>query len=653
MEKIAEQLHDDRLARRRSDNHVEENPAIEDALEHVQLVRNLARVDFVEELAHNKGVEDERIDLLLLIFVEVFVRVVAGAVEALHRHERVARFDALSAHNVRIALGKAVERQRHRVVDRGDAAYKFILAREIVADAEVGQGVDEEKDDDELVDALDDDVLPHLGRDERLVAAVGLLAKEAVVGILRGERERRHGVHDEVDPQELQDIERGPGAVREAADDGGHEGDSERDEVDGDLELQKLADVVENGAAPEHGADDGGEAVVEDDDVGRLLGHLCAGEAHREADVRFGEGRRVVRAVAGDSHHLAQVFERAHELVLVLRRRAGEHLQLREHLVELRLVAEHGAERRALHSDAVRENPALGGDVLGGEDVVARHHAHDDAGVLARLDGFRHVAAQRVFDADDGDARHVALRRLVEKLIADGGERRRLKVAHREADAAQTAARHVLDHALELRLFARGHRVDDALLVHDARALLQHELRGALAVERFARRVGHEHGSHLAVGRKGVNLLHELVAAQLLVPRNVGNRLELFLEHEERALGAVADETDAAILLGDEERLAVERDAAREAVHHGRRERGRHRGFLLAREPPLHHRHAVFREGARLVAADLRGSPHRLARRQKADEVVVAHHLFHGVRQRDGHRERQPLRHRHDDDGHR
>ena len=38
--------------------------------------------------------------------------------------------------------------------------------------------------------------------------------------------------------------------------------------------LQELADIVEHRSAPEHRLDDGGEVVVEDDDVGGLLGHL-------------------------------------------------------------------------------------------------------------------------------------------------------------------------------------------------------------------------------------------------------------------------------------------------------------------------------------------------------------------------------------------
>jgi hypothetical protein len=61
---------------------------------------------------------------------------------------------------------------------------------------------------------------------------VRLLQEELGGGVLGRECERGEGVHDEVDPEELHDVER-----RLAAGDGGDEGDDERDEVDGELEL--------------------------------------------------------------------------------------------------------------------------------------------------------------------------------------------------------------------------------------------------------------------------------------------------------------------------------------------------------------------------------------------------------------------------------
>lgn len=49
--------------------------------------------------------------------------------------------------------------------------------------------------------------------------------------------------------------------------------------VDGQLELQELGDAVVDVPPPHHGLDDAGEVVVGQDDVGRLLGHVCAGNS--------------------------------------------------------------------------------------------------------------------------------------------------------------------------------------------------------------------------------------------------------------------------------------------------------------------------------------------------------------------------------------
>ena len=79
------------------------------------------------------------------------------------------------------------------------------------------------------------------------------------------------GIHDEVDPEQLQHIE-----GRLARGDGCDEGHDQRHKVDGQLELQELADVAEDRAAPQHRLDNGGEVVIQDDNVCGLLSHLSA-----------------------------------------------------------------------------------------------------------------------------------------------------------------------------------------------------------------------------------------------------------------------------------------------------------------------------------------------------------------------------------------
>ena len=75
-------------------------------------------------------------------------------------------------------------------------------------------------------------------------------------------------------------------------------------------------------AALAHRRDDGGEVVVGQDHVGRLLGDVGAGDAHRDADVGRLQRRRVVDAVAGHRDDVAVGLQRVDDAQLVLRRDA-------------------------------------------------------------------------------------------------------------------------------------------------------------------------------------------------------------------------------------------------------------------------------------------------------------------------------------------
>lgn len=59
--------------------------------------------------------------------------------------------------------------------------------------------------------------------------------------------------------------------------------------VDGQLELQELGDAVVDVPSPHDGLDDAGEVVVRQDDVGRLLRHVCAGDSLTRSRGRAGD----------------------------------------------------------------------------------------------------------------------------------------------------------------------------------------------------------------------------------------------------------------------------------------------------------------------------------------------------------------------------
>lgn len=60
------------------------------------------------------------------------------------------------------------------------------------------------------------------------------------------------------------------------------EGHDDGHHVNSELKLEELGDAVVDVPAPHHRLDDAAEVVVCQDDVGRLLGHVSAGDALEE-----------------------------------------------------------------------------------------------------------------------------------------------------------------------------------------------------------------------------------------------------------------------------------------------------------------------------------------------------------------------------------
>mmetsp|Transcript_3642 Transcript_3642/g.9393 ORF Transcript_3642/g.9393 Transcript_3642/m.9393 type:complete len:377 (+) Transcript_3642:540-1670(+) len=73
-----------------------------------------------------------------------------------------------------------------------------------------------------------------------------------------------------------------------------------------------------------------GEVIIEEDDVGGILGHVCTADAHCDAHLGLLQRRGVVHAVARHHHDVpepigAEVLIRLHDHLLVQRRDPGEH----------------------------------------------------------------------------------------------------------------------------------------------------------------------------------------------------------------------------------------------------------------------------------------------------------------------------------------
>lgn len=128
-------------------------------------------------------------------------------------------------------------------------------------------------------------------------AAVGFAAEQRVGGIVGGEADGTHGVHGEVEPQQLHGVER-LGQHSECAD----EGQSQTHVGHAQLDV-----LVADAAAPGNRTYKGSELVVKDHNVRRALGHLGSRDPHGHAHVGGLQGGGVVGAIPGDCDRIGAV----------------------------------------------------------------------------------------------------------------------------------------------------------------------------------------------------------------------------------------------------------------------------------------------------------------------------------------------------------
>ena len=210
------------------------------------------------------------------------------------------------------------------------------------------------------------------------------------------EAEGEQDVDGEVDPQDLQRQQRR--AVGDGEDPGTDEQQDEPGQHD-HLDPDVLHQVVVEASTALDGGDDGGEVVVGEDHLGGVLGDLGAGDPHRHADVRSGERRRIVHAVARHGDDVPLLLEDADQPHLVLGRHSGDDADAVD--LGFELVVGKGGELGA--GERASFDAELAGDRGGGRGVVAGDHADADAGVLAEGDGVLGLLARRVDDADEGE----------------------------------------------------------------------------------------------------------------------------------------------------------------------------------------------------------------------------------------------------------
>ncbi|KAK6697057.1 hypothetical protein SNK05_013604 [Fusarium graminearum] len=85
-------------------------------------------------------------------------------------------------------------------------------------------------------------------------------------------------------------------------------------------------DAVINGSAPQQSLHNGCKIVVHEDDISRLLSHLCTGNTHGKSNISKLQSRSIIRAVTGDCYRFSKALESLYQNSLILWARSSENL---------------------------------------------------------------------------------------------------------------------------------------------------------------------------------------------------------------------------------------------------------------------------------------------------------------------------------------
>mmetsp|Transcript_31671 Transcript_31671/g.77650 ORF Transcript_31671/g.77650 Transcript_31671/m.77650 type:complete len:326 (+) Transcript_31671:286-1263(+) len=218
----ARHLHHQELEQSLHAHDDEEVLVVKDAREDVDLAVDLARVDLVEELQHHEGREDDGVVLRgQLLLLRRLLAVGRRAQRHLGRVNVQARVHVVGARVVGVKERRArdVEPKHVLVEGRGAAGaqraphVRDLRARHAVVRrgphlAHVTDLEDEEGKDDELPQPVPEHEAKHPARQQRLVARVRSPREQVRAGVLRGECKRGERVHDHIDPQQLDHVQR-------------------------------------------------------------------------------------------------------------------------------------------------------------------------------------------------------------------------------------------------------------------------------------------------------------------------------------------------------------------------------------------------------------------------------------------------------------
>ena len=224
-----------------------------------------------------------------------------------------------------------------------------------------------------------------------------------------GERERREGVHDQIDPEHLN-----YGKRQFDAEEGAGDGDGQGGHVDRQLEDDETLDVGVERTPPENGVDHARKRIVQQNDCGCLLGDGGAGFSHGDADVGVIERGRVIGAVSGDGDDGAVTFEGADELEFVLGPGAGHDPQFASDgdgfvVIERGVIAS-GDDFALCKISGIAGQADLTADFACGFRAVAGDDFYLNACAAAARDRVRHFRADGIVDGGEPEIGEILCR---------------------------------------------------------------------------------------------------------------------------------------------------------------------------------------------------------------------------------------------------
>ena len=192
---------------------------------------------------------------------------------------------------------------------------------------------------------------------------------------------------------------------------GQEQGENLRD-VAHQQELDDLLNVAVDPPPLLDGVGDGGEAVVQQDHVGGVLGHVGSGDPHGHADVRGLQGGGIVDPVPGHGGDLSGPLQGLNDPQLIRGRDPGEDRGGPHRGVQVLLG--HGIQFVAGEDGVARPvNAQLPGDGQGGDLVVPCDHNGPNAGLLTGGHGAGHFLAGRIYHTGDAHKGQIAFHGVV------------------------------------------------------------------------------------------------------------------------------------------------------------------------------------------------------------------------------------------------